>query len=163
MKKCPLDYTRSTADPICFDHVLHSELQEVKGSIFQGHLNPIHIEHEAIQSLRTILQTSLGSKSDHILYAYKITFYNLPTKKLVTRALNCCFEISMLSTMLHKCVITSIPKGNKNRTQLQNWRPVYFLCVTYKHASGAMANRLKQTLRHIISQSPWIYRRKANK
>ena len=46
-EKCPLDYTRSTADPICFDHMLHSELHEIKGSIFQGHLNPIHTEHEA--------------------------------------------------------------------------------------------------------------------
>ena len=33
----------------------------------------IHTEHEAIQSLRVILQTSLGSKSDHILYAYNFT------------------------------------------------------------------------------------------
>ena len=72
-EKRPLDYSRSTGDPICFDHMFHSELHEVKGSIFQGHLNPIHTEHEAIQSLSAILQTSLGSKSDHILYAYNFT------------------------------------------------------------------------------------------
>ena len=74
-------------------------------------------------------------------------------KNLVTRALNHCFEKGMLSTTLRKCVITCIPKGNKSRTQLKNWRPISLLCVTYKLASGAIANRLKRTLKHVISQS----------
>ena len=63
------------------------------------------------------------------------------------------FEKGMLSTTLRKCVITCIPKGNKSRTQLKNWRPISLLCVTYKLASGAIANRLKRTLKHVISQS----------
>ena len=61
---------------------------------------------------------------------------------LVTRALNRCFEKGMLSTTLRKCVITCIPKGNKSRIQLKNWHPISLLCVTYKLASGAIANRL---------------------
>ena len=74
-------------------------------------------------------------------------------ENLITRALNHCFEKGMLSTMLRKCVITCVPKGNKGKTQLKNWRPISLLCVTYKLASGAIANILKQTLGHVISQS----------
>ena len=65
-EKRPLDYTRSTADHICFDHMLNSDLYIVRGNILQGHLNPIHTEHEGVQSMRAILQTSLRSKSDNV-------------------------------------------------------------------------------------------------
>ena len=74
-------------------------------------------------------------------------------KFLVTNALNSCFQKGKLSTTLRQCIITLLPKGNKDRSQLKNWRPISLLCVVYKLASGAIAERLKQTLDTTISKT----------
>ena len=60
-------------------------------------------------------------------------------KVKVTNAINCCFEKGQLSTSLRQSIITCIPKGNKDRKFVKNWRPISLLCVTYKVASAAMA------------------------
>ena len=44
-----------------------------------------------------------------------------------------------------------LPKGNKDRSLIKNWRPISLLCVVYKLVSGAIANRLKGTLDSVIS------------
>ena len=73
-------------------------------------------------------------------------------KYIITNAINFCFSKGLLSTTLRQCVITCIPKGNKDRSLIRNWRPISLLCVIYKLASGVIANRLKGTLDSVISQ-----------
>ena len=41
-------------------------------------------------------------------------------------------------------IITLIPKGNKDRQYLRNWRPISLLNVLYKIASSCIANRMKK-------------------
>ena len=48
-------------------------------------------------------------------------------------------------------IITCIPKGDKPRHFLKNWRPITLLNVIYKIASGCIANRLKSVLPKLIS------------
>ena len=74
-------------------------------------------------------------------------------KFFITKALNSCFEKGILSTTLRTCIINCIPKGSKNRSSLKNWRPISLLCVTYKLASGVIADRLKSTLDQVVSES----------
>ena len=74
-------------------------------------------------------------------------------KVKVTNAINCCFEKGQLSTSLRQSIITCIPKGNKDRKFIKNWRPISLLCVTYKLASAAMAERIKPFLEKIISRN----------
>ena len=74
-------------------------------------------------------------------------------KVKVTNAINCCFEKGQLSTPLRQSIITCIPKGNKDRKFIKNWRPISLLCVTYKLASAAMAERIKPFLEKIISRN----------
>ena len=50
-------------------------------------------------------------------------------------------------------IITLIPKGNKSRHLLKNWRPISLLNVIYKLASGCIANRLKNVLPFLIHES----------
>ena len=59
----------------------------------------------------------------------------------------------MLSTTLRQSVINCIPKGDKPRHYLKNWRPISLLCVLYKLLSTVIANRLKDVLHCLISRS----------
>ena len=72
-------------------------------------------------------------------------------KYYVVHALNRCFEKGKLSVTLRQSVIICLPKGNKDRSLIKNWRPISLLSVVYKLASGVIANRLKESLNKIIS------------
>ena len=51
-----------------------------------------------------------------------------------------------MSISLRQCLISCIPKGNKHRIFLKNWRPISLLSCVYKILSSAVANRLKGVL-----------------
>ena len=53
---------------------------------------------------------------------------------------------------LHKKqgIITCLPKGDKPRYFLKNWRPISLLNTVYKIASGSIAARLKSVLDKLI-------------
>ena len=55
-----------------------------------------------------------------------------------------------LSTSQKLGIITLIPKGNKCRHYLKNWRPISLLNVTYKLLSRCLANRLVKVLSKLI-------------
>ena len=50
-------------------------------------------------------------------------------------------------------IISLIPKGNKNRDNLNNWRPVSLFNCLYKIATGCIANRLKNVISYIIHKN----------
>ena len=50
-------------------------------------------------------------------------------------------------------IISILPKGNKPRDFLKNWRPISLLNTTYKIFAGVIANRLKGVLNTIIHES----------
>ena len=50
-------------------------------------------------------------------------------------------------------IISILPKGNKPREFLKNWRPISLLNVTYKILSGIIANRIKSILPKIIHEN----------
>ena len=54
---------------------------------------------------------------------------------------------------LRQCVISCIPKGNKSRTLLKNWRPISLLSVVYKIISSAIANIIKIVLDNLVSET----------
>ena len=60
-------------------------------------------------------------------------------------AINYGFEIGELSESQKQGVITCIPKGNKDKQFLKNWRPISLLNTTYKLASACIAERLKKS------------------
>lgn len=67
------------------------------------------------------------------------------------RSLNESFESGCLPITQRRGVITLLPKGQKPRELLKNWRPISLLNVSYKLASSCIANRLTRVLPSIIS------------
>lgn len=62
------------------------------------------------------------------------------------------FDQSILSLEQRRSIITLIPKKDKDRRYLKNWRPISLLNVDYKIISKAMATRLQAVLGSIIHQ-----------
>ena len=69
----------------------------------------------------------------------------------VVRSINYGYFHKELSTTQKQGIITCIPKENKSRYQIKNYRPISLLNTIYKIASGAIANRLKTTLNKLIN------------
>ena len=76
----------------------------------------------------------------------------LKLKFLISRVLNYSYFEGKLSISLRQSIINCIPKGNKNRECLKNWRPISLLSVLYKLLSSAIAERLKTVLDKLVSK-----------
>ena len=69
----------------------------------------------------------------------------------ILQSLNYGYRNGSLSITQKQGVITCIPKQNKSRINLKNWRPISLLNVIYKLASAVISNRLKKVLDNIIN------------
>ena len=79
----------------------------------------------------------------------------------VVNSINYGFENKHMSQTQKEGIITCIPKVGKSRKYIKNWRPISLLNITYKIASGSIANRLKRILPTVIDidQSGFISNR----
>ena len=74
-------------------------------------------------------------------------------KYFVLRAINSGFTSGELSLSMRQCIISCLPKGDKPRQFLKNWRPISLLSVIYKIASLSLALRLRLVLDKLISNT----------
>ena len=70
----------------------------------------------------------------------------------VVRALNHGFRKGELSSVQKEGLIITIPKGDKPRNYIKNWRPLSLLNTVYKIGSSCIANRLKSVLPKLINE-----------
>ena len=68
------------------------------------------------------------------------------------RSLNYAYFSGKLSVTQKYGIITLLPKGDKPRQYLKNWRPISLLNTSYKIASACIAERLKGCLPRIIHE-----------
>ena len=81
---------------------------------------------------------------------FKVFWKQLGT--FVLRGINYSYKIGELSTAQQQGTITLIPKDNKPRQFLTQYRPVCLFNTVYKIASEAIANRIKTVLYKIINE-----------
>ena len=77
-------------------------------------------------------------------------FFWINLKHFITKAINFGYDTGMLSVTQRLGIITLIPKGEKDKTFLKNWRPLTLLNSLYKLVSGCIAERIKPHLDTII-------------
>ena len=78
-------------------------------------------------------------------------FFWVDLKLFITKAINYSYEIGNLSVTQRLGILTLIPKGDKNKFYLKNWRPLTLLNSLYKLLSGCIAERIKPNLDCLIN------------
>ncbi len=82
---------------------------------------------------------------------YKVFFKDLSW--FLLRSLNYAYDHGKLSMTQKYGIITLLPKGDKPRQFLKNWRPISLLNISYKLASSCIAERVKSVLSNIIHEN----------
>ena len=110
--------------------------------------------HISTKELGFVLKKMKNNKSPGIdgISADFLKIFWRKLKFFVANAINSCYCKGVLSTSMRQAIITCIPKGNKDRQLIKNWRPISLLSVIYKLASATIAERLKPFLQNIISE-----------
>ena len=130
-----------------------------KMSSLIGSNTPTEQESNNLEGILTLDEisaalNSMKNKKCPGIDGFPVAFFKVFWTKLkyfVLRALN--FESGELSVFLRQCVITCLPKGDKARHFLKNWRPISLLSVIYKIASLSLALRLRPVLNKLISNT----------
>ena len=108
-----------------------------------------------IEELGKSLKNMKNNKTPGI-DGFPAEFFKMFWKKIkyfIMRSLNHSYINGSLSISATQCIITCLPKGQKSREYLKNWRPLSMLSVIYKLASASLANRLKNVLESLVSKS----------
>ena len=112
------------------------------------------LEHEiTISELGEALKNMKNGKTPGI-DGFPAEFFKVfwgQLKYFILRSAKLAYEKGMMSCSFRHCVISCIPKGDKDRTLLKNWRPISLLSVIYKMLSTVIACRIKSVLNAIIS------------
>ena len=108
-----------------------------------------------VKELANVLKKMKSGKSPGIdgISADFLEVFWIRLKYFIINFINFCYKKGKLSYSLRQSIITCLPKGNKDRQCLKNWRPISLLCVIYKMASAVITERMKPYLEKIISRN----------
>ena len=79
---------------------------------------------------------------------YKVFWNKL--KHIIMRAFQEFYRQGKMSITARTGILTCLPKGNKPRDLLKNWRPLTMLSVPYKLISSTLASRIKPIIKDLI-------------
>ena len=109
---------------------------------------------EGVLTYKEISEVLLKMKPDKSpgITGFTAEFFKVFWKQLgyfVLRSINHSYRMGELSITQRQGIITCIPKENKPKHLLKNWRPLTLLDTVYKIASGTIANRLKSVINNL--------------
>ena len=105
---------------------------------------------EATLALRNMKNNKSPGSDGFTVEFFKVFWQRLSC--FVVRSLNEGFQKGELSTTQREGIIICIPKADKDRTYIKNWRPISLLNVVYKIGSSCIANRINLVLPTIINE-----------
>ena len=110
----------------------------------KGHLTLTELTDYLKRCKNNVSPGSTGFTNDF----YK--FFWRDIKFFVINAVNFAFDQHRLPLSQRMGIISIIPKGDKDKRYLTNWRPITLLNTLYKLISGCIAERIKPALINII-------------
>ena len=122
-----------------------AKLSENDSKLLKG-----EITYQELSSALKNMKNSKSPGSD----GFTAEFFKFFWKDLgifILNSINYAYKNDSLSVTQKQGVITCLPKPNKNKHFLKNWRPISLLNVVYKMMSSVIANRLKSVLDKVIS------------
>ena len=122
----------------------HPKLSESQASKLEGVLTL----KEATDYMKSCRSDASPGSSGFSGGFYKMFWRNL--KHFIVNSLNYAYETGNLSVTQKLGIIILLPKPDKDKKFLSNWRPISLLNHVYKILSGALAERLKPILPSII-------------
>lgn len=129
-----------------FDRLVHNKLSDDEAITLEGNIS--------LTELSVCLKNMKNNKSPGS-DGFSVEFFKFFWKDLkhfIHESIKRAFERNEMSNTQKEGIITCIPKGNKPREYLKNWRPICLLNVIYKMSSGCIANRIKNILPKIINE-----------
>ena len=126
------------------DNLKYPKLSNIQANKLEGQLTM----EEATKYIKKCRSDASPGSSGFTGGFYKLFWRNL--KYFVVNSLNYAYETGNLSVTQKLGVIILLPKPEKDKKVLANWRPISLLNQVYKILSGALAERLKPALETII-------------
>ena len=98
----------------------------------------------------------MGDRKSPGMDGFTVEFYTFFWKELghyLVRSINFSYSSGEMLVTQRSMLITTLPKPNKSKFYLKNWRLISLLGVDYKIASAVIVNRIKKVLPTIISHT----------
>ena len=143
-------YTSTVSNPndTCFDEVFESSTLPKLSARQADTSDGLLTKEECHASLREFSKDK-SPGTDGLTAEFYLKFWELLGQELVD-SLNHAFEIGELSISQKRGIITLIPKKDKNKVFLDNWRPISLLNTDYKIATKVIAARIAKVLPSLI-------------
>ena len=162
-----LDMEKRFYENLYADKSNPTQAREAEDKIFQGLEIPKVNEADKLAceeelSEREILRSVKAMKNGKSPGTCGLTsefykFFWLDIKDILTASINYNLNKGMLSLEQRRGILTLIPKKDKDRLYLKNWRPLTLLNTDYKIIAKALSNRLTKILPFIIEDDQTGY------
>jgi len=150
-KLIPNSTTYADSESTFFNQPNCPRLTKVQKNFCDNELN----ESEILKSLKALKNGKTPGTDGLPPDFYK--FFWVDIKSLVINSLKYALASNELSIEQKRGIINLIPKKNKNRLFLKNWRPISLLNTDYKLLAKTLALRLQNVLPNIINEDQTGY------
>ena len=133
------------------DNVHFNKITEEDKDILDQNFN----EKEILDSIKS-MKNSKSPGSDGLTSEF-YKFFWTDIKTLLLESIQYAFQKGELSIEQKRGILTLIPKKDKDRLYLKNWRPITLLNTDYKIIAKVLSTRLQNVLPHIIDEDQTGY------